>query len=238
MTPHIEAKENEIAKTVLMPGDPLRAKFICENYLQDAKLVSNVRCICAYTGKYKDKEITVMASGMGMPSMGIYSYELYKFYGVENIIRLGSCGAYTNDLQLLDLILVDKTYTEGNFALTFNHDDCHIAYPNDTLNKIISDTANKLNISLKHGTTLCSDAFDYYIQDLSKLLDRLPEDIIAAEMEAFALFYVAKVLGKKASCILSVVDSHYHKTELSSKDRQNALTKMIELGLESAITVD
>ena len=235
MTPHIEAKKGEIAKTVLMPGDPLRAKLIADNYLEDSKLVSKVRNIYAYTGKYKGKELTVMASGMGMPSIGIYSYELYKFYEVENIIRLGSCGAYTPDLQLLDLILVDKTYTEGNFAFTFNHDNCHIATPDSKLNEIILDTSKKLNISLTQGNKLCSDVFDYYINDLSKLLERLPENIIAAEMEAFALFYVAKFLGKKAACLLSVVDSHYHKTELSSEDRQNALTKMIELGLESAI---
>ena len=235
MTPHIEAQPGEIAKTVLMPGDPLRAKLIADNYLENAKLVSKVRNIYAYTGTYKGMKITVMASGMGMPSMGIYSYELFKFYDVENIIRLGSCGAYTPDLQLLDLILVDKTYTESNFAFTLNHDNCHIVEPSSELNSIISKTASNLNINITHGTTLCSDVFDYYINDLSKLLNRLPENIIAAEMEAFALFYVAKFFGKKASCLLSVVDSHYNKTELSSDDRQNALTKMIELGLESAI---
>ena len=115
-TPHNEAKLGEIAKTVIMPGDPLRAKYIAENFLENAKLVNQVRGIFAYTGTYKGNEVTVMASGMGMPSMGIYCYELYKFYDVENIIRIGSCGAYNEKLNLFDTILVDKSYTEGNFA--------------------------------------------------------------------------------------------------------------------------
>lgn len=237
MTPHNEAKVGEIAKTVLMPGDPLRAKLIADTYLENAKLVSSVRNIFAYTGTYKGKEISVMASGMGMPSMGIYCYELYKVYGVENIIRLGSCGAYIPDLQLLDLILVDKTYTESNFALTLNNEDTKIASADTTLNRIIEDTANEVAIPYVKGTTLCSDCFDYYMSDISKLFERAPKDIqiIGAEMEAFALFYTAKMLNKKAACLLSVVDSHFHKSELSSEQRQNALQNMIKLGLESAI---
>ena len=120
MTAHNEANIGEIAKIVLMPGDPLRAKYIAENFLDDARLVNSVRNIFAYTGRYKGKEITVMASGMGMPSMGIYSYELYKFYGVETIIRIGSCGAYKPDLDVLDIVLIEKSYTEGNFAEEWN----------------------------------------------------------------------------------------------------------------------
>lgn len=237
MTPHNDAKVGEIAKTVLMPGDPLRAKLIADTYLENAKLVSSVRNIFAYTGTYKGKEISVMASGMGMPSMGIYCYELYKVYGVENIIRLGSCGAYIPDLQLLDLILVDKTYTESNFALTLNNEDTKIASADTTLNRIIEDTAKEVAIPYVKGTTLCSDCFDYYMTDISKLFERTPKDIqiIGAEMEAFALFYTAKMLNKKAACLLSVVDSHFHKSELSSEQRQNALQNMIRLGLESAI---
>lgn len=237
MTPHNEAKIGEIAKTVLMPGDPLRAKLIADTYLENAKLVSSVRNIFAYIGTYKGTEISVMASGMGMPSMGIYCYELYKIYGVEHIVRLGSCGAYTPDLQLLDLILVEQSYTESNFALTLNNEDIKIASANSTLNQIIEDTAKEVNISYRKGTTLCSDCFDYYMSDISKLFERAPKDIkiIGAEMEAFALFYTAKMLNKKAACLLSVVDSHFHKTELSSEQRQNALQNMIKLGLESAI---
>lgn len=237
MTPHIEAKIDEIAKTVLMPGDPLRAKLIADNYLENAKLVSCVRNIYAYTGTYKGCELTVMASGMGMPSMGIYCYELYKFYGVENIIRLGSCGAYTEDLHLLDLILVDKTYSESNFALTLNNDTCNLVEASAELNNIIEQTATNNSIIYTKGTTLCSDCFDYYMSDINKLFERAPKnlEIIGAEMEAFALFYTAKMLNKKAACILTVVDSHFDKTELSSEDRQNSLNTMLKLGLESAI---
>ena len=130
-TPHNEAKLGEIAKTVIMPGDPLRAKYIAENFLENYKLVNKVRGMYAYTGTYKQQEITVMASGMGMPSMGIYSYELFKFYNVENIIRIGSCGSYKPDLKLFDIILADNVFSEGNFALTLNNDTCHIVESNE-----------------------------------------------------------------------------------------------------------
>ena len=123
MTPHISSKKEDIAKTVLCPGDPLRAKYIAENFLENSRLVNSVRNILAYTGTYKGKEITVFASGMGMPSMGIYCYELYKFYDVETIIRIGSCGAYDDSLNLMDTVLVKKSYTEGNFAKALNNKD-------------------------------------------------------------------------------------------------------------------
>ena len=126
MTPHISSKKEDIAKTVLCPGDPLRAKYIAENFLENSRLVNSVRNILAYTGTYKGKEITVFASGMGMPSMGIYCYELYKFYDVETIIRIGSCGAYDDSLNLMDTVLVKKSYTEGNFAKALNNKDCHL----------------------------------------------------------------------------------------------------------------
>ena len=144
-TPHNEAKLGEIAKTVIMPGDPLRAKYIAETFLDDYKLVNSVRGMYAYTGKYKGKEITVMASGMGMPSMGIYSYELYKFYEVENIIRVGSCGSYKPDLKLFDIILAENTFSESNFALTLNNDICHMVSSNKDLNSVIIETAKKDN---------------------------------------------------------------------------------------------
>ena len=137
-TPHNEAKIGEIAKTVIMPGDPLRAKYIAENFLNNYKLVNSVRGMYAYTGTYKGKEITVMAHGMGMPSIGIYCYELYKIYEVENIIRIGSCGAYKPDLKLFDIILSENVFTESNFALTLNNEDCHIVSSDSSLNKIIS----------------------------------------------------------------------------------------------------
>lgn len=237
MTPHIEAKKGEIAKIVLMPGDPLRAKLIADNFLENAKLVNSVRNIFAYTGFYKGKEITVMASGMGIPSMGIYSYELFKFYNVENIIRLGSCGGYNKDLKLFDLVLVENSYTEGNYALSIDNVDCHFINASNSLNYIIENTARNINIPVTKANIACGEAFDDYMTDMSKYLARIPEEynISGAEMEAFALFYNAKMLNKKAACLLTVVDSYYYKEHTSSDARQNSLERMIKLGLESAI---
>ena len=155
-TPHNEANLGDIAKTVIMPGDPLRAKYIAENFLQNYKLVNSVRGMYAYTGKYKNKEITVMASGMGMPSMGIYCYELYKFYEVENIIRIGSCGAYKPELKLFDIILSENVFSESNYALTLNNDNCHLVSADSNLNSIIKQTALDKKITLYTGNTVCT----------------------------------------------------------------------------------
>ena len=240
MTPHIEAKKNEIAKTVLMPGDPLRAKLIAENYLENAKLVNSVRNIYAYTGTYKGKELTVMASGMGIPSMGIYSYELYKYYDVENIIRLGSCGGYTKALKMFDLVLVDNTYTESNYALSMNNEDCHYVSSSRVLNLKIEETSKNTAIPIIKANTLCGEVFDKYMTDMNKMLSRIPKEynITGSEMEAFALFYNAKLLNKNASCLLTVVDSYYYNEQATAEQRQNSLNNMIKLGLESAILVN
>lgn len=234
-TPHNEAKKGEIAKTVIMSGDPLRVKNIADKYLDDVKLVNKIRNIYAYTGKYKNQEVTVMAHGMGIPSMGIYAYELFKFYGVEKIIRLGSCGAYTSDLNLLDIVLVDKSYTESNFAYTLNNDNTKISTSSDELNQKISQVASDKNIKITKGNVLCSDCFDWYIDNLPNFLERLPKalNIIAAEMESFALFYLAHMFNKEASCLLTVVDSHYKKEELSAIEREKSLDDMTILALES-----
>ena len=234
-TPHNEANIGDIAKTVIMPGDPLRAKYIAENFLEDAKLVNKVRNILAYTGKYNGKEITVMASGMGMPSMGIYCYELYKFYGVENIIRIGSCGGYIPELKLFDIILADNVFSESNFALTLNNDNCHIASSDKSLTDNIENTAIKNNISIHRGNTVCTDCFDVYMTDVNKFLERIPENFnpLGAEMEAFALFYVAKMLNKKAACLMSVVDSKFIKEIATSEEREKGLNTMIKLALDA-----
>lgn len=234
-TPHNEANLGDIAKTVIMPGDPLRAKYIAENFLEDAKLVNKVRNILAYTGKYNGKEITVMASGMGMPSMGIYCYELYKFYGVENIIRIGSCGGYIPELKLFDIILADNVFSESNFALTLNNDNCHIASSDKNLTDNIENTAIKNNISIHRGNTVCTDCFDVYMTDVNKFLERIPENFnpLGAEMEAFALFYVAKMLDKKAACLMSVVDSKFIKDVATSEEREKGLNTMIKLALDA-----
>lgn len=238
-TPHNEANLGDIAKIVIMPGDPLRAKYIAENFLQDYKLVNSVRGMYAYTGKYKNKEITVMASGMGMPSMGIYCYELYKFYEVENIIRIGSCGAYKPELKLFDVILSENVFSEGNFALTLNNENCHIVSSNNDLNNIIKETARNTNIPLYVGNTVCTDCFDVYMTDVNKFLERVPKDFnpVSAEMEAFALFYVAKVLNKRAACIMSVVDSKYIKDVATPEERQTGLNNMIKLALDSSLNI-
>ena len=238
-TPHNEANLGDIAKIVIMPGDPLRAQYIAENFLEDYKLVNSVRGMFAYTGKYKEKELTVMAHGMGMPSAGIYTYELYKFYGVESIIRIGSCGGYRPNNKLFDIILSEAAYTEGNYALTLNNDDCHLAYSDSNLNEIISDTAKKLNIDIIKGNTVCTDCFDFYMTDVDKFLERIPKNInpIGAEMEAFALFYNAKLLNKKAACLMSIVDSKYIDKVATAEERETGLNNMITLALESAINM-
>lgn len=237
MTPHNEAKKEDIAKTVIMPGDPLRAKYIAENYLDDYKLVNKVRNMFAYTGYYKGKRITVMASGMGIPSMGIYAYELYKIYDVDKIIRIGSCGAYLKEEKLFDIVLSDRVYSESNFAYTLNNDKCNIVNADSELNEMIAKTANMKGIKLFRGDTVCVECFDPYMTDLNKFLDRIPEDVkpISAEMEAFALFYTAKMLGKKAACLMSVVDSKFITDVASTLDRETGLKNMIELALDSII---
>ena len=239
-TPHNSAQKGEIAKTVIMPGDPLRAKYIVENFFDDYKLVNEVRGIYTYTGNYKGKEISVMASGMGMPSMGIYSYELFKFYDVENIIRIGSCGAYLPDLKLFDIILSDNVFSESNYAFTLNNDDCHIINSNNELNSVIENTAENNNIKLFKGNTVCTDCFDVYMTDVSKFLERLPNNFnpYGAEMEAFSLFYVAKILNKNASCLMSVVDSKFIKDIATPEERQNGLTNMIKLALDSSLNIE
>ena len=238
-TPHNEANLGDIAKTVIMPGDPLRAKYIADNFLTDVKLVNSVRGIYTYTGKYKNKEVSIMASGMGMPSMGIYCYELYKFYDVENIIRIGSCGSYKSDLKLFDIVLAENTFSESNFALTLNNDDCHIVSSDSVLNNTIISTAKENNIDVHLGNTVCTDCFDVYMTDVNKFLARVPDNFnpLSAEMEAFALFYVAKMLNKKAACLMSVVDSKYIKEIATPEERQTGLNNMIKLALESVLSL-
>lgn len=253
MSIHNEANIDDIAKTVIMPGDPLRAKYIAENFLTDAKLINTVRNMFGYTGYYKGTRITVFASGMGIPSMGIYSYELYKFYNVENIIRIGSCGSYSEKLNLFDTLLVDKSYTEGNFALALEGKDCHISEANSELNNTIMNEAknvfgehiyNSDNIAVDDTSrklikcnVLCNECFDYYVKDIDEVVSRFPIELnlISCEMESFALFYTAKYLNKNAACLLTVVDSHYKHQEISPEDREKSLNDMIVLALESAI---
>lgn len=238
-TPHNEANKGDFVKTVIMPGDPLRAKYIAENFLDDYKLVNQVRGMLAYTGTYKGKEISVMAHGMGMPSVGIYSYELFKFYDVENIIRIGSCGGYKPELKLFDIVLSENVFSESNYALTLNNDDCHIVSSSKELNSIIENTAKETNTNIISGNTVSTDCFDVYMTDVNKFMKRLPENFnpVSVEMEAFALFYNAKLLNKKASCLMSVVDSKFIKNVATAEERQTGLNNMIKLALDAAIKI-
>ena len=236
-TAHNEANVGDIAKTVIMSGDPLRVKQIAEKYLENPKLVNGIRGILAYTGTYKGKEVSIMAHGMGMPSAGIYVYELYKFYNVERIIRLGSCGCYSEDLDLFDIILVDSSYTESNFAYTLNNEHVQICESTKSLTDYIESISKKENVKVTRGNITTTDCFDLYMTDPKAYFNRLPKElnIIASEMESFAIFYTAKLLGKEAACLLTVVDSIYKKKELSANERQNSLDNMTILALKSIL---
>lgn len=233
MTPHIEAKEGEIAKTVLMPGDPLRAKYVAENYLENYKLVNQVRGILAYTGTYKGKEITVMASGMGMPSIGIYSYELYKFYDVNNIIRIGTSGAYSDSINLFDIVIATDAYSESSFAKVQGYDSNIIDASHD-LNEKIVETAIRLNKKYLLGRIHSTDVF-YGNVDINDLYNN--KKCLAVEMESYALFYNALKLNKKAACILTISDNLITKKETTSMERQTALDDMIVLALEATLSL-
>ena len=231
MTPHNEAKKEDIAKTVLMPGDPLRAKYIAENFLDDCKLVNSVRNVYAYTGYYKGKKITVMASGMGMPSIGIYSYELYKFYDVDTIIRVGSAGAYTDKLNLYDVVLANGAYSESSFAKTQNGEQRNILYGNKELNDHIKEVANRLGIKLHFNNIHSSDIFYKENDNFREIYNNY--DCYCVEMESFALFHNANVLGKKAACLLTISDNLVTHEATTPEERQNSFKQMIELALES-----
>ena len=235
-TPHIESKEEDIAKTVLMPGDPLRAKYIAEHFLDDYKIVNEVRNMYAYTGTYKGKKVTVFSSGMGIPSIGIYSFELYKFYNVDRIIRIGSCGTYHKDIKLLDVVLSSGAYCKSYFPKLLDGVDVDFVESSDSLNQKIIQCAKNNNIDIKYGKTITSDVFDPYCDDTELFRSNFPDiDLLAAEMEAFGLFYIAKKFGKEATCLMTVVDSIFDKRSLTSEDREKSLNKMIELALESII---
>lgn len=235
-TIHISAEKKDIKKIVLMPGDPLRAKYIAENFLTDYKQVNHTRGMLAYTGKYKDKEVTIFAHGMGCPSMGIYAYELYKFYDVDTIIRIGTSGANTPDLDLLDIIIADTAYSYSNFPKMLFDDNAREFSADRSINEQLEKEAEEKNLSYKRGKIITGDVFDVYIED-KKRLEKLYEEAgesLAVEMEAAALFALAKHLNKKAACILSIVDSPYKKEEITSSMRETALNDMIKLALDTA----
>ena len=235
-TPHIESKLEDIAPVVLMPGDPLRAKYIAENFLEDAKLINTVRNMYGYTGFYKGERVTVFASGMGVPSIGIYAYELYHYYHVEKIIRIGTSGSFHKDVKILDVVLSTGAYCKSYFDQLLDNQDINYIEASHHLNEKIKKEAQDAHISLQIGKTITSDVFDLYADNEDVFRANFPgDDYLAVEMEAFGLFYIAKKLGKEASCLMTVVDSFYDKRSLSSEEREQSLNQMIQVALEAAI---
>ena len=232
MTVHIESNKEDISNNILMPGDPKRCEYIAKNYLQDYKIVNNVRGMTAYTGYYKGKRITIFPSGMGIPSMGIYSYELYKYYDVENIIRRGSCGGYNNTLKLKDIILVDNSYSQSTYAKYLDGYQDNLVKSTKNLNDIILKTSNELNMNIIKGTICSTDVFyekDYKNKPIEEY------NILGVEMESFALFNNARTLGKNAACLLTVSDLFFSEDKLTSLEREQNLNEMIVLALESCL---
>lgn len=231
-TPHNSAKEGQIAKTVLMPGDPLRAKFIAETYLENVVCFNSVRNMLGFTGTYKGKEVSVMGGGMGIPSIGIYSYELYQFYGVENIIRIGSAGGYADDLDLGDLVIGMGASTNSNFMHQYNLPGTFAPIADYGLVRKAVEAAEKLNVPVKVGNILSSDTF--YDDNADAKLAWKKMGVLAVEMEAAGLYMNAARLGKKALCLLTISDHLFTGKELSAEERQVGFRNMMEVALELA----
>lgn len=234
-TPHNQAQKGDIAKNVIMPGDPLRAKFIAETFLENARLVNQVRNMFAYTGTYKGQELTVMASGMGMPSMGIYSYELFSEYGVEQIIRIGSAGAYVPELRVRDVVLAESAWSQSSFARVQSGYEGDTLTPDLELNQKLHEVAQKLDIPIKLVKVHSTDVFycESNMEDYRELNRKY--QCACVEMESFALFHNANVLGKKAACLLTISDSFPLKEEVSAQERQIAFTSMMKIALEACL---
>ena len=232
-TPHINAPEGAFARTVLMPGDPLRAKYIAEHYLEDAVLVNNVRGIQGYTGNYKGKRVSVMGSGMGMPSIGIYSYELFNFYDVENIIRVGTAGALTMKLQLRDVVAAMSAYTDSNYGAQFGFKGTMAPVCSYELLSAAMDAARALDVHMQPGPIFSSDAFyKQWEYTSTPVLQKL--GVMCVEMETYALYLNAAAAGKNALTLLTISDSLVTGESLPAEDRQTSFTRMMEIALEIA----
>ena len=234
---HIKTdSRSDIAELVLMPGDPLRAKYIAENFLENAKLVTSVRNMFGYTGTYKGKKVTVMGSGMGMPSMGIYSFELFHFYNVKRIIRIGTCGVVSPDVKIPELILGNLFYSECNFAYSFDGYTKNTIECCERLNKLIKDTSKELNLNVHEGGIMTTDVFGPYV-DSDKLLERVPSyiNLLGEEMEGFGLMHIANHFSREAAVIVTAVDSKFSDEVISIEDREKSLDNMINLALNAII---
>lgn len=230
-TAHNEAEKGEIARIVLMPGDPLRARHIAQIYLDQPVQFNAVRGMLGYTGEYRGRKVSVMGSGMGMPSIGIYSYELFRFYDVDAIIRVGSAGAYVSELNLFDLVLADSAWSESTYALAQSGESQDVQQPDPQLNEIIRSAAQKLQVPLHEGRIHSSDVF-YHEQD--ELARYRSHGCVCVEMESFALFHNARVCGKQAACLLTISDSLISGAQTSAAQRERAFGQMMETALESA----
>ncbi|MCR5823996.1 MAG: purine-nucleoside phosphorylase [Lachnospiraceae bacterium] len=229
-TPHNSANKGDIAKTVLMPGDPLRAKYIAEKYLTDVKQFNTVRNMFGYTGKYNGKEISVMGGGMGMPSIGIYSYELYNFYDVDTIIRIGSAGGISDDVKMRDLVIGMGASTNSSYSDQYNLPGTIAPIADFDLLRKAVETAEKKGVSVKVGNVLSSDVFynaDPTFNDRWKKMG-----ILCVEMEAAALYLNAIAAGKKALCMLTISDHLYTGEALNADERQTSFHDMMEVALE------
>lgn len=232
-TPHIAAKPGEIAKTVLMPGDPLRSKFIAETFLENPVLVNNVRGVQGYTGTWKGVPVTVMASGMGIPSIGIYSWELFNFYDVDNIIRVGSAGALADDLQLMDVVAGAGACTDSNFAHQFALNGTFAPIADFTLLSNAVEAARENGVELHVGNVLSSDNFYNDGSDGSDQWKKM--GVLAVEMEAAGLYMNAACAGKRALGLFTISDHIYRAEELTSEQRQNSFVQMITIALDTAV---
>lgn len=230
MTAHNEAKKEDIARVVLMPGDPKRASFIAKKYLTDVKLVNEIRNCFAYTGKYNGYDVTIMASGMGMPSIGIYSYELFNFYDVDYIIRIGTAGSCVENLNLYDTLLIDSSYTDSTYAKIANNYNENIIKPSENLNNIIINTAKENNIKLNLGRVYSTDVF-YGNIDIENLVNNM--NCVAIDMESFALLSNAIKANKNATALLTISNSLITGLETTAYERENKFDEMVKLALES-----
>ena len=232
MSTHIESKKEDISNVVLMPGDPKRCEYIAKKYLSNARLVNDVRGMTAYTGYYKSHRITLFPSGMGIPSMGIYSYELFKEYDVQYIIRIGTMGTYT-DLKLKDIVLVDNSITNSNYGLYAAGYNSNTIKSSDELNSIIMECATSSNISIYSGNIYSSDVFYEKDNDYKGIASKY--NVLGVEMESYALFVNASIFNRKASTMLMVSDSFLNTDKLSQEEREQGLDNLIILALESCL---
>ena len=241
-TPHISAKSGDFGKTVLMPGDPLRSKFIAENFLENPVLVNNVRGVQGYTGIYKGVKVSVMASGMGMPAIGIYSHELYNGYGVENIIRVGSAGAIQDHIDLYDLVIAQGACTDSNFAAQFHLPGTFAPIADYTLLSEAVKAAQARGAKFHVGNVNSSDVFYGDHEGVPEGLDSVyalrKMGVLALEMEAAALYMNAARYGKRALCICTISDHVLKGVETTSQERQTAFTEMIQVALDVAVAMD